>query len=192
MTIAAELETRRLRLRQWRDDDYAPFAALNADSRVMEFFPAPLNRTESDAMADRCRDLIAECGWGGWAVEHSASGDFIGFVGLHIPAAELPFSPCVEIAWRLAHDYWGRGFASEAAREALRYGFTVLALTEIVAFTTVANVRSRAVMQRIGMRPEAQTFAHPALPADSPLREHCLYRLSRDRWRENKQRSAGE
>ena len=177
-----EFETKRLRLRQWVAIDCEPFAALNADPKVMEFFPAPLDRAASDSMADRCRCLIAERGWGLWAVETTETREFIGFVGLHIPASELPFSPCVEIGWRLAFQHWGKGFASEAARETLRVGFALLGLREIVSFTAVRNLRSRAVMERLGMWEVTDTFEHPDVPAGSALRQHCLYRLSREQW----------
>ena len=185
MAELIEFETERLRLRQWTDADHDPFAALNADPRVMEFFPSPLTRAESDAMADRCRSLIEARGWGFWAAESKATREFIGFVGLHIPSADLPFAPCVEVGWRLAFLHWGKGFACEAARGALRVGFQSLGLAEIVAFTTVGNRRSRAVMERLGMA-EAGGFEHPQVPADSVLRPHCLYRISRERhsaWR---------
>jgi RimJ/RimL family protein N-acetyltransferase len=175
-----EPATKRLVLRQWRSLDRTPFAELNADPRVMEFFPSPLTREQSDAMADRCEALISERGWGFWAVELRTSGSFIGFVGLHIPAAQLPFSPCTEVGWRLAFDYWGYGFATEAAQAALRVGFEVLGLEEIVSFTTVANLKSRAVMERLGMK-ESGIFEHPSVPAGSSLREHCLYRLRNTR-----------
>lgn len=179
---ATAIETPRLRLRQWRDADYAPFVALNADADVMRYFPAPLTRAESDAMADRCRTLIAGRGWGLWAVERKLDAAFIGFVGLHEPAAALPFSPCVEIGWRLAREAWGAGLATEAARAALAYGFGTLGLDQIVAFTTLENRRSRAVMERLGMRGDAPGFGHPALPPGHPLRPHCLYRLPRAAW----------
>jgi RimJ/RimL family protein N-acetyltransferase len=174
-----ELETERLRLRQWTLADRAPFAALNADPRVMEYLSEPLTRVASDAMAERCQSLLQERGWGFWAVECKASGEFAGFVGLHVPSALLPFSPCVEIGWRLAVQHWGKGLATEAAREALRAGFERLGLSEIVSFTALGNVRSRAVMERLGMR-EAGTFEHPHVPAGSSLRPHYLYRLGRD------------
>ncbi len=177
-----EFQTERLRLRQWRAADREPFARLNADPRVMEFFPAVLDRAASDAIANRIETLIAERGWGLWAVEVLQTGEFIGFAGLHIPPPELPFSPCVEIGWRLAYEHWGQGYATEAARAALRVGFDVLNLTEIVSFTALGNLRSRAVMQKLGMHEEAATFEHPLVPVDSPLREHCLYRLSRGAW----------
>lgn len=161
MTGLIEFETERLRLRQWLPTDREPFSALNADSRVMEFFPAPLDRAASDTMADRCESLIAERGWGFWAAETKDSHEFIGFVGLHIPTPELPFSPCVEIGWRLAFQYWSNGFATEAAHGALRVGFDSLELLEIVSFTSVFNLRSRAVMRRLGMQEIGETFEHP-------------------------------
>ena len=176
MTDLIEPTTARLRLRQWRSSDRSPFAELNADPRVMEFFPSLLTREQSDGMADRCEATLEERGWGFWAVELKTDSTFIGFVGLNTPAARLPFSPCTEIGWRLAFDYWGCGFATEAAREALRVGFEDLGLEEIVSFTVVANRRSRAVMERLGMK-ESGTFQHPSLPVDSSLSEHCLYRL---------------
>lgn len=176
-----QLETSRLRLRPWRDEDFAPFAALNADPQVMAHFPATLDRAESDVLAARCQSLIEAQGWGFWATEIKASGDFIGFVGLHRPIAELPFSPCVEIGWRLARPFWGQGCASEAARAALSFAFNDLALAEVVAFTSLENRRSQAVMERLGMR-RAENFEHPALPPGHPLREHCLYRLVVSAW----------
>lgn len=176
-----QLETSRLRLRPWRDEDFAPFAALNADPQVMAHFPATLDRAESDVLAARCQSLIEAQGWGFWATEIKASGDFIGFVGLHRPIAELPFSPCIEIGWRLARPFWGQGYASEAARAALSFAFNDLALAEVVAFTSLENRRSQAVMERLGMR-RAENFEHPALPPGHPLREHCLYRLAVSAW----------
>ena len=178
-----ELDTARLRLRQWRDEDLAPFARMNADPRVMEFLPARLSREASDGMARRIRDKIAERGYGLWAAEERASGEFIGFIGLQPPAVELPFSPCIEIGWRLARAHWGKGYASEGARASLRFGFEQLGLDEIMSFTALHNRRSRAVMERIGMLEDAQgAFDHPSVPEGSPLRAHCLYRLGRERW----------
>jgi RimJ/RimL family protein N-acetyltransferase len=177
-----EPETGRLRLRQWRPTDQAPFAAMNADPRVMEFFPSLLDAAASDAMALGLAATIAARGWGLWAVEVKSSGAFAGFVGLNVPAHALPFGPCVEVAWRLSPVHWGQGYATEAAREALRVGFAELGLDEIVSFTVPANLRSQAVMRRLGMRAEPERFEHPALPPCHPLREHCLYRMSRERW----------
>ena len=178
-----EFETERLRLRQWRAADREPFAAMNADARVMEFYPRMLEREASDTMAQRIQTGIAERGWGLWAADLRETGEFIGYVGLQPAPAALPCSPCVEIGWRLAHQYWGRGLATEAAKGALRVGFGQLGLDEIVSFTVPMNRRSRAVMVRLGMlEDEAGAFEHPSIPADNPLRRHCLYRLSHERW----------
>jgi RimJ/RimL family protein N-acetyltransferase len=182
MSAPIEFETRRLLLRQWRTEDREPFAALNADPIVMAHFPAPLTRVESDTIADRCERLIAEQGWGPWATEIKATGEFIGMVGLHIPRDDLPVSPCVEILWRLALAHWHRGFASEAARGALQVGFEVVGLPEIVSFTVPANTRSRAVMDRLGMQMDVAPFEHPGVPVGHVLRTHCNYRLSRNSW----------
>jgi RimJ/RimL family protein N-acetyltransferase len=176
------IDTARLRLRQWRDTDLEPFARMNADARVMEHFPAPLDRGASDAFAGRLRAEIAERGYGLWAVELRNTGEFIGFTGLRVPAILLPIGPCVEIGWRLAADHWGQGHASEAARAVLAYGFATLGLDEIVSFTALPNVRSQAVMQRIGMTYRGETFEHPGLAPGHRLRTHCLYRLSRRQW----------
>ena len=176
-----EFDTERLRVRQWRAADREPFAQINADPQAMAFFPATLSGDESDALADRIAAGIAERGWGLWAVEERACGAFIGFVGLSVPRADLPFSPCVEIGWRLAHAYWGCGYALEAARGALRVGFERVGLAEIVSFTAVPNLRSEAVMKRLGMTPDG-VFEHPALPPGHALRLHKLYRLGRASW----------
>jgi RimJ/RimL family protein N-acetyltransferase len=175
--------TARLRLRDWRESDLVPFAALNADARVMKFLPKRLERDESDAMAARIRTLIAAQSFGFWAVEVPGVAEFIGFVGLHRPSFDAPFMPCVEIGWRLAYAYWGHGYATEAARAALAFGFAELDLREIVSFTVPANHRSRHVMERLGMhRDPADDFEHPALPVGDPLRSHVLYRLDREEW----------
>ena len=178
-----EFETERLRLRLWQDSDYEPFAALNADPHVMAFFPCPLPRHESDALADTLRALLTQRGWGLWAVEVMGTDSFIGFVGLHVPSIALPFSPCAEVGWRLAARHWGQGYATEAARGTLRVAFERLALAEVISFTTVSHQRSRRVMERLGMQYQGETFAHPSVPADHPLRPHVLYRLRREQWR---------
>jgi RimJ/RimL family protein N-acetyltransferase len=155
----------------------------------MEFFPSTLKPEESNAAADRWQSQIAERGWGLWAVEVLSSQQFIGFIGLQVPAAPLPFSPCVEVGWRLAYAHWGKGYATEGARAALRVGFEQLQLAEIVSFTAVNNVKSRAVMERLHMRKSNTTFEHPSVPEGSPLRTHCLYWLTCEQWREQ---SAGQ
>ena len=175
-----EFETPRLRLRQWRESDLAPFAALAADPEVMAFLLPLPTRADSDALAERLKARIDENGWGFWAVEHKDSGEFAGFTGLNVPLAALPFSPCVEIGWRFGRKWWGQGLASEAARGALQIGFERLGFDEIVAFTAVGNLRSAAVMERIGMHEDvAGAFDHPALPEGHALRRHRLYRISR-------------
>ncbi|RJG08176.1 N-acetyltransferase [Noviherbaspirillum cavernae] len=177
-----EFNTERLRLRPWRMSDRAPFAALNADSRVMEYFPGTLDGNTSDALAERIGTQLAQRGWGLWAVEIPQACPFIGFVGLSVPADDIPLAPCVEIGWRLAHAHWGKGYASEAARGALRVGFEMLGLAEIVSFTALRNTRSRAVMERIGMQCRDEYFEHPRLPEGHPLRLHVVYRISRATW----------
>ena len=185
MSSIIEFKTARLIVRQWRDDDAEPFAQMNADPRVMQYFPACLSRDKSDAAFEAMRSIIAEQGWGFWAIEEQASQRFIGFVGLNVPAPELPFSPCTEIGWRLAHEFWGKGYATEAAQGALRIGFSQLNLAEIVSFTSIHNQPSQAVMRRLGMLQETENFQHPKVPVGHVLREHCLYRLSQVRWAAN-------
>lgn len=177
-----EFDTERLRLRQWRESDYEPFAAINADPQVMAFFLSPLGRQESDAMAEKIRSLIGQRGWGFWAVEVKGGEPFIGFVGLHVPSAALPCSPCVEIGWRLAASHWRRGYAAEAARGTLRVAFERLELPEVVSFTPLGNQWSRSVMERLGMHHSGETFEHPGVPEGSPLRPHVLYRLRCEQW----------
>lgn len=179
----SELATPRLALRQWRDADLAPFAALNADPEVMRYMPRCLERSESDALAGRYRERIAERGWDLWALERRDDGTFVGALGLTVATFPAPFAPCLEIAWRLAKGQWGQGLATEAAAAVLRFGFQTLALEEVLAFTVPANRRSRAVMQRLGMRHDlAADFEHPRLAHGHPLRPHVLYRLRRADW----------
>jgi len=176
----SDLVTPRLRLREWRDSDLAPFAALNADAQVMRYFPEPLDRAASDALVGRIRDHFVRHGFGPWAVEISGVAECAGFVGLMVPAFEAHFTPCVEIGWRLARAVWGRGYATEAARAALDYAFTALKADEVVAMTVPSNRPSRAVMERLGMtRDPADDFDHPNLPVGHALQRHVLYRKRR-------------
>lgn len=178
MTTPVTLRTERLTLRPWRDSDRAPFAALNADPAVMEHFPAPLSREESDTLADRISASLAAKGWGLWAVE-TPDQDFVGFVGLSEPSFEAPFTPCVEVGWRLARAAWRKGYATEAARAAVDFGFTQLGLAEIVSFTTVSNGPSQRVMQRLGMTHDpAEDFTHPNIAHEDPMSRCVLYRLA--------------
>ena len=174
------LETARLVLRPWTDADLAPLAEMSADPRVMEFFPKPLDRDESDALAARIRAHFDRHGFGMWAVQLREGADFIGILGLSVPTWEAHFTPCVEIGWRLAHAHWGRGYATEGAHAALAFGFDELHLEEIVALTSPTNRRSRNVMERLGMTcSPADDFNFPTLPAGHPLAPHVLYRLRR-------------
>lgn len=184
MTDMPELVTPRLVLRNWRDDDLPEFAAMNADPRVMAYFPRTYDRAESDGLVARIHEHMARRGFGLWAVEAPGTAPFIGFTGLWTPDFEAPFTPCVEIGWRLARRFWGRGYATEAAHESLRFGFEMLRREEIVSYAVTANARSRRVMERIHMaRDPAGDFDHPKLPEGSPLRRHVLYRLSRADWK---------
>jgi RimJ/RimL family protein N-acetyltransferase len=166
------METDRLLLRQWRDEDREPFAALNADPDVMVHFPAPLTRAESDAVIDRHQAMLVAGNPAVFAVEVRETGTFIGFVGLAVPRFEASFTPCVEIGWRLARSAWGHGYATEAARAVLAGGLEEHG--EIVSFTAVGNLRSRAVMERIGMTC-VEEFDHPNVAAGHPMRRHVLY-----------------
>jgi RimJ/RimL family protein N-acetyltransferase len=175
--------TPRLLLRPWRDDDREPFAAMSADPGVMEHFPAVLDRAASDRVIDRLRAHFAERGYGFWAVEAPGVAPFVGLVGLLHQTYAAPWTPGIEIGWRIARPHWGQGYAPEAAAEALRIGFADLGADEIVAITVATNAKSRRVMTKLGMaHDEAGDFDHPELPADSPLRRHILYRMRREDW----------
>jgi RimJ/RimL family protein N-acetyltransferase len=177
------LTTARLLLREWRDADREPFAELNADPRVVAFLSGPRNRVASDEFVDRIVARWASDGHGLWAVERREDGAFLGFVGLAAPTFEAAFTPCVEVGWRFTPVAWGQGFATEGARAALRFGFEDVGLEEIVSFTVPDNVRSRAVMERLGMtRDPADDFDHPGYAHGHRLRRHVLYRLGRDDW----------
>jgi len=178
-----EIESARLLLRQWRDEDLADFAVMCADPQVMRYFPGTLSRLESASLIGRIRGHFAEHGYGLWALQRKDSGQFIGFTGLNVVGFDAPFTPATEIGWRLAREHWGLGYASEAAWTALRCGFDRLPLKEVVAFTTQINLPSEKVMQAIGMHHDpADDFDHPRLEADHPLRRHVLYRISREQW----------
>jgi RimJ/RimL family protein N-acetyltransferase len=171
-------ETERLILRHWSSSHREPFARINADARVMEFMPSVLTRKESDTLADRIEAHIRQHGFGLYAVELRSDHTFAGFIGLAVPSFQAHFTPCVEIGWRLSADCWGQGLATEGARRLLRYASERLELKAFVSFTVPSNVRSRRVMEKLGMiRNEADDFDHPHLPEGHPLRKHVLYRL---------------
>jgi RimJ/RimL family protein N-acetyltransferase len=173
-----ELGTPRLLLRRWRLSDRGPFASLNADPEVMEYFPSLLTREQSDRLVERIEAEFERRGHGLWALQTRAEAAFIGFAGLAAVPFEAGFTPAVEVGWRLARPAWGRGYATEAARAALAFGFDELGLDEIVSFAVPGNSRSLAVMERIGMKHDpAGDFDHPGLPAGHPLSRHLLYRV---------------
>ena len=190
--ISPELSTDRLRLRAWRPADRQAFARINADPEVMEFFVAPLTGEQSDALVDRFEAGFAQHGFGVWAVEENSTGSFIGFTGLLHQTFEADFTPAFEVGYRLARRAWGHGYATEAAWEAVRYGFECAGLTEIVSMTAVENVRSRAVMEKLGMSHDpSDDFDHPRVPDGHPLQRHVLYRLPVDRWRAGQRAGRG-
>lgn len=173
-----QLETSRLILRQWKTSDFKSFANLTADHDVMRYFPSVLSQRESDELANKFQTLIAENGWGFWAVELKNTHDFIGFVGLQNLPTQFGFSPCVEIGWRLAKQYWHQGYATEAAQACLKFAFEQLALEEVVSFTAKLNVPSQKVMQRLNMQYISE-FNHPKLESKHPLASHVLYQISK-------------
>jgi len=178
------LRTERLLLRRWLSEDLEPFAALNADDRVTATLAGSIDRAASDALAARWDASFDTQGFGYWAVEVPGAASFIGAVGLFAPTFEAHFTPCVEIGWRLAFDHWGKGYATEGAKAALDFGFNQAGLDEIVSFTAKSNLKSRAVMERLGMLHDPKDdFGHERLGKDHPLYHHVLYRLRRDGWR---------
>lgn len=177
------LVTERLLLRRWEQGDLEPFAALNGDPETMRHFPAPLPREASDAMVQRIEAGFDRDGLGHFAVELLATGHLAGAVGLSRVTRPLPFAPAVEVGWRLDRRYWGRGYATEAARAVLRYAFGEQGFDEVVSFTAAVNEPSRAVMERLGMhRDPAEDFLEPGLPDDHRLQPHVLYRLTKRQW----------
>jgi len=178
--LPQELQTQRLILRRWRPTDHDLFAAMNADPIVMQHFPAVMSLEETAAAIARIEAHFDRHGYGLWAVDIPHVTSFAGFIGLNIPSYQTHFTPCHEISWRLATKYWSQGFATEGARAVARFAFNALDLPEIVSYTAVGNLRSRRVMERLGMTHHPQEdFAHPLLPEEHPLSRHVLYRLTR-------------
>jgi RimJ/RimL family protein N-acetyltransferase len=182
-----ELRTSRVLMRPWRPQDLEPFAALNADPEVMEHFPGTLSQTESAGLMARIESAFGDGGYGLWALELPGEEPFIGFLGLITVGEDFEFAPAVELGWRMARPWWGRGIATEAGKEVVRYAFDELGLDELVAYTAMQNERSRRVMVRLGMTHNpAEDFAHPAIPPASRVSRHVLYRLPAASWRGNK------
>ena len=184
MTAGPTLHTNRLLLRRWQEDDLAPFAELNSDPVAMEYFPRLMSEAQTESMIEGMEAHFEEHGYGLWALELNLTRAFIGFTGLSVPGFEAAFTPAVEVDWRLFPKYWGSGYATEASREGMRFGFEVAGLEQIVSFTVPANRRSCRVMERIGMTHDPEDdFDHPSLENGSPLKRHVLYKMTVDRWR---------
>ena len=175
--MTEEIRTARLLMRRWRDEDRAPFAAMNADPVVMEHFPGLMTREESDAFVDRIEAHFDEHGYGLWVLEDETG--FLGFTGLNWAKFDASFNPSLEVGWRLVPSAWGKGYATEAGIESVRRGFEHVG--RITSFTSVSNVRSQRVMQRIGLRHELD-FDHPRVPDGHPVRPHVLYVADRQTW----------
>lgn len=181
MINPSELETERLRLRQWRESDLPSFAKLNNDPEVMRYFPNRLSAQESDALAEKCQSLIKQNGWGFWALElkipFANKPQFIGLLGLNRLDDVFPVEPKIEIGWRLDKTFWRQGLATEAAQRAVRFAFEELNMPSLVSFTPELNLPSQALMKRIGMYDTGRVFTHPYVSQRSALCQHVIYRL---------------
>lgn len=174
------LETDRLILREWKKEDRQPFARMNGDPMIMEYMPRALDEKASNKLADRFAEHFEKHGYGLYACERKEDGAFMGFVGLDNVSIDVPFAPAVEIAWRLDYEYWGKGYATEAARRVLDHAFGELKLKEIVAFSVHDNTRAIQIMEKLGMSRDMKgDFDYPALRKGHPLGAFVLYRLSR-------------
>jgi len=171
------IETPRLILRQWEEADKEPYIQLNLDKEVMEFFPGVATSEETLAQIDRFSKRVADTGYGFFAVERKDNNEFIGFTGLSVPGFESDFTPCIEIGWRLSKANWNQGFATEAAKACLKYGFDTLKFDDIYSFTSIHNTRSEHVMKKIGMIKQG-LFEHPLIEEGHFLKRHVLYRIS--------------
>ena len=176
------LETKRLTLRQWTTPDIAAFSTMSANPQVMRYFPATLTPEQSRPLAKSFQSVMAQQGWGLWAVALKDTNEFIGFTGLRHQTGTIPLSPFIEIAWRLDERFWHQGYATEAASAALDFAFKTLSAPAVYAFTTQANLPSIALMQRLGMQDMALDFKHPQLDEAHPLVNHVLYGLSGEGW----------
>ena len=189
MSNSYQLETARVVLRQWRSEDYAEFASMNADPDVMRYFPSLLSRKESDALTKKIDNLIAKKGWGFWVAQRKSDNAFIGLVGLN-QADDLPVANCMEVGWRLAKAYWGKGYATEAATAALYFAFSILEQDQVAAFTTIENSPSRNVMSRLGMENREENFLHPRVSESTGPKEHVYYEISREKFYRNFQKNS--
>ena len=172
-------ESQRLLFRKWRTSDRELFFEMNSDSVVMEFFPNVLSREESDGYLNNIMFRIERDGFGFWAVERKETEDFIGFIGINPPNVGLDIEPCIEIGWRLRKDFWGRGYATEGAKRVLKYAFEECNIDEVYSFTSIVNIRSERIMQKIGMMNTNKNFFHPKIAKEHLLCEHVLYVIKR-------------
>lgn len=180
-----ELETERLRLRPWKEHDFPDLAALCSDPEVMRYFPKVLDQQESRDFQNNMQQIIDAHGWGLWCTELKNTGEFIGLIGI-IPLKSIyTFSPGIEVGWRIATQHWGNGYATEGAQASLDFAFKDLRAAEVVAITTTKNMRSRKVMQRLGMIDTGENFLHPSLASNHPLTEHVLYKIDESAWRKS-------
>ena len=183
------IESARLYLRQWKEEDKEVFFELNSDPKVMKYFLKPLSKDESDVFVEKTKSQIDRKGWGFFAVETKAASEFIGFIGLADTSFESAFTPCMEIGWRLHRNFWKKGYATEVAKSVLDFAFKNFGRKDIVSFTLKLNFSSIAVMRRIGMVEDPNgCFEHPKIPEGHPLKPHVLYRLSRDQFFRNKRK----
>jgi RimJ/RimL family protein N-acetyltransferase len=179
--VPLRLETDRTILRPWTDSDLDPWVALNSDERVMEFFPSTYTRERAERSAALLRERLERDGYGWWVLEIKGGASFAGVIALQDVPFEAHFTPALEVGWRLRHDHWGRGYATEGARAALEFAFSELQRDEVVAMTAALNEPSQRVMQRLGMtRDPNGDFEHPAVAAGHPIRPHVLYRIRRN------------
>ena len=179
LTKQIEIETKRLLLRRWQNADMGAFISMNADTTVMRFFPATLYAEETKAFYDSIQQEFSEYGYGLYAVEEKDSGYFIGYIGFHWSRFDLDFCPCIEMSWRLSKQYWNKVYATEGAAACLKHGFEKLCFDVVVSFTSIENVASQRVMQKIGMHFE-RYFEHPKVSEGHPLRSHVFYRINKD------------
>lgn len=180
--MTAQLETKRLVLRNWRTEDREPFFNIMSDPEVMKYFLTTYDRLQSNAVIEKMRALIIHQGWGVWAIERKNDNALLGMLGLYKGDSDFPFSPFVEVLWRLRKDCWGQGYATEGAKAVLDFAFNTLKLNEVVAFTSIHNKRSENVMRRLGMSNANANFFHPRVDPKHWLSEHVLYKVTREEW----------
>jgi len=174
-----ELETENLLLRQWREEDLEPYAKLTSSKEVMQYFPKTLTVEQSNMAARKFQKLLEKNSWGFWAVEEKASGQFIGYAGLHAPKTQFPFSPCIEIAWRMEKKYWENGYVLEAGEKIIAAAFEIFGLEELVYFSALKNLKGEEVAKALNMKRES-TFHHPFVEREDALSEHYLYRIKKN------------